>query len=75
MTTYSGEKSTMGMLIKLLVVALLLVAGLKLAFWVVGVTLGIGAFLLFTVAPILLVGWLLLRLVRWVTRPRGATYS
>jgi hypothetical protein len=70
-----GEKSIIGTLVKLLLVALLLVAVLKLAMWVLGVAMGIGALLLFTVAPIVLVGWLALKFLRYVTRPRGTSYS
>jgi hypothetical protein len=61
--------SLAGRLLTYFVVALLAIAALKLAFWVFGVALGIGSFLLFTVGPVLLVGWLAVKLIRFLTRP------
>ena len=69
MSTYPGEKSTLGKVITLVFVALLAVAALKLAFWVFGAALGIGALLLFKLGPILLVGWLVVKMVRWMRAP------
>lgn len=65
-----GERSLLGTLISWFFVALLAIAALKLAFWVFGAALGIGTWLLFTVGPILLVGWLVVKLVRHFSRPR-----
>ena len=71
MGTYNGEKSTLGRLISWFFVALLAIAALKLAFWVVGIVFGIGAVLLFRVAPILVAGWLVIQIIRYISRPRG----
>lgn len=70
MATNDGERSLLGTLISWFLIALLAIAALKLAFWVFGAALGIGAWLIFTVGPILLVGWLVVKLVRWLGRPR-----
>lgn len=67
----NGERSLLGTLVSWFFVALLAIAALKLAFWVFGAALGIGAWLLFTVGPILLIGWLVVKLVRYLGRPRG----
>ena len=73
MGSYDGERSLLSTLISWFLVALLAIAALKLAFWVFGAALGFGAWMLFTVGPILLIGWLVIKLVRWMGRPR--TYS
>lgn len=70
MTTYNGDKSLLSKMITWFFVALLAIAALKLAFWVFGAALGLGAWLLFTFGPVLLVGWLVVKLYRAMTRPR-----
>lgn len=70
MSTYNGEKTLLGKMVTWLFVALLAIAALKLAFWVVGAAIGIGTWVLFTIGPILLVGWLVIKLVRWLGEPR-----
>ena len=67
MSTY-GEKSLLGKLVTWFFIALLAIAAFKLAFWVFGAALGVGAWLFFTVGPILLVGWLVVKLFRYLTR-------
>lgn len=69
MTTYREDRSLLGKMISWFFVALLAIAALKLAFWVVGVAFGIGTWFLFSVAPLLLVGWLVLKLVRRLGEP------
>ena len=71
MGSYDGERSLLGTLVSWLFVALLAIAALKLAFWVFGAALGLGTWLLFTIGPILLVGWLVVKLVRYLGRPRS----
>ncbi|HEX6927186.1 MAG TPA: hypothetical protein VF167_17305 [Longimicrobiaceae bacterium] len=70
MSTNEGDRSLLGTIISWFFVALLVIAGLKLAFWVFGAALGIGTWLLFTIGPILLVGWLVVKLIRFLSRPR-----
>jgi hypothetical protein len=71
MSTNDGERSLLGTLISWFFVALLAIAALKLAFWVFGAALGIGTWLIFTIGPILLVGWLIVKIVRYLGRPRS----
>ena len=68
MSTNDGERSLLGTLVSWFFVALLAIAALKLAFWVFGAALGIGTWLIFTVGPILLLGWLVVKMVRFFTR-------
>ena len=70
MSTY-GEKSLLSKLVTWFFIALFAIAALKLAFWVFGAALGIGAWLFFTVGPILLVGWLVMKLFRCGSRNNG----
>lgn len=73
MTMHEDGRSTLGTLLSWFLVALLAIAALKMALWVFGAALGMGTWLLFTVGPILLVGWLAVKLFRFFTRP--AEYS
>lgn len=68
MTCCDGGRTTLGTLICWFLVALLAIAALKMAFWVVGAAVGLGLWLLFTIGPILLVGWLLVKLYQYFTR-------
>ena len=70
MALNEGERSLLGTLISWFFVALVAIAALKLAFWVFGAALGFGTWLLFTIGPIVLVGWLVIKLVRYLSRPR-----
>lgn len=70
MSTYPNEKSLLSKLVTWFFVALLAIAALKMAFWVLGVVVGLGFHLLVTLGPILLIGWLVIRVYRALTRPR-----
>ena len=70
MATNDNGRSLLGTIVSWFFVALLAIAALKLAFWVFGAALGIGTWLLFTLGPILLVGWLIVKLVRFLRQPR-----
>jgi hypothetical protein len=74
MGTYNGEKTMLGQLVTWAFVALLALAAIKLAFWVFGAALGLGMMammLIFRLAPIILVGWLVVKLIRYLSRPSG----
>ena len=73
MSTYNNEKSLLSTLVTWLIVAILAIAALKMAFWVLGVVVGLGFHLLFTLGPILLVGWLVMKLIRYFSRPSDTT--
>lgn len=64
MSTYDNNGSLLGRMVTWLLVALLTIAALKLAFWVLGAAVGIGFWILFTVGPLLLLGWVVMKLVR-----------
>lgn len=70
MTTYRDDRSLLSRTLTWFFVALLAIAGLKMAFWVVGAAIGIGTWMLFTVGPVLLVGWLVLKVMRRLCEPR-----
>jgi hypothetical protein len=71
MSTYGNNGSLLGRLITYLVVAVVAIVAIKLALWAFGAALGLGFFLLFTVGPLLLVGWVVVKLFGWLTRPAG----
>lgn len=74
MSTYGNDGSLPGRMLTWFFVALLAIAALKLAFWVVGAAVGIGIWAIFTIGPILLVGWLVMKLLRLGSRDRANTY-
>ena len=71
MGTYNGEKTMLGQLVTWAFVALLVIAAIKLSFWVFGAALGLGMMLIFKLGPILLMGWLVMKLIRYFSRPSG----
>lgn len=70
MSTYNNNESLLGKVVTWFFVALLAIAALKMAFWALGIIVGVGSALLFSVGPIVLVGWLVIKLYRTMTRPR-----
>jgi hypothetical protein len=57
-----GENnSPFGTLVKWAILVVVAVVALKLALGLLGIVMGFAAFLLFTVAPIVLVGWLIMK--------------
>lgn len=64
MSTYDNGGTLLGRMVTWFFVALLAIAALKLAFWVLGAAVGVGFWLIFTIGPILLVGWLVMKLFR-----------
>ncbi len=71
MSTYGDNGSLLGRLITYMLIALVGIVVLKMAFWVFGAALGLGAFILFTVGPILLIGWVVVKVYGLLTGPRG----
>ena len=68
MGTNNGEKTMLGQLVTWVFVALLVIAAIKLSFWVFGAALGLGMMLIFKLGPILLMGWLVMKLIRYFSR-------
>ncbi|HEX5521065.1 MAG TPA: hypothetical protein VFX29_05185 [Longimicrobiaceae bacterium] len=67
MMSQNGD-SLLGTLLKWFLIAIVAVAAIKLSFWVLGVVFGIGGFLLFTVAPLVVAGWLVMKVVKMLRR-------
>jgi archaellum biogenesis protein FlaJ (TadC family) len=67
MTSQNGD-SLLVTLLKWFLLAIVAVAAIKLSFWVLGVVFGIGGFLLFTVAPLVVAGWLVMKVVKMLRR-------
>ena len=74
MSTYDNNGTLLGRMVTWFFVALLAIAALKLAFWVLGAAVGIGFWLIFTLGPILFVGWLVMKLLRLGTRNGDTGY-
>jgi hypothetical protein len=55
------DNSPVATLIKWAILVVVAVVALKLVLGLLGIVLGFAAFLLFTVAPIVLVGWLIMK--------------
>lgn len=71
MTTYRNGGTLLGTLATWLVIGILALVALKVVAAVLGMVFGVGLFALFTVGPILLVGWLVLKILRWFSRGRA----
>lgn len=69
MTRSEGGSGTLRKVFTWAVVAILAVVALKLLFRLLMVLLGVGSFLLFTVAPIVLIGWLVIKGIQYLRRP------
>ncbi len=69
------RRSTLGTVVTWAIAIVLVVLAVKLIFWAFGVlmhvvstTLGVLGFVLFTILPIVLVGWLLMKLFGYARR-------
>jgi hypothetical protein len=58
----------MSQVIKWVLLAILAIVALKVAFWALGVAIGLTFFLVFRVAPVILVGWLIFKAYELLTR-------
>lgn len=72
MSAYTNG-SFFGTAVKWLVIGFLAIVALKVSLAVVGAVMGIALALFFTVGPLLLVGWLVLKLARAFARPSPET--
>jgi hypothetical protein len=71
MSTYSNGGSFMGAIMKWMVIGILAIVAIKVGLAIAGFVIGFGFFALFTVGPILLIGWLVLKALRYFTRDSG----
>jgi len=63
MTNY-GNGSLLGTLFTWVLILILAAIAVRIALWILGVAIGITAFLLFTVAPLLVIGWIVMKLLQ-----------
>jgi hypothetical protein len=57
-----GENSSLlATLVKWAIIIVIAVVALKLVLGLLGIVMGLAAFLLFTVAPVVLIGWLIMK--------------
>jgi hypothetical protein len=71
MNTYENGKGITTTVITWLVVGIVVIVAIKLAFLVIGSILGFGLFLIFTLGPVLLAGWLAMKVLRRFSRDRA----
>ncbi|MBB4636787.1 hypothetical protein [Longimicrobium terrae] len=69
------EKSNFETVLKWAVLGILAIVALRIALVVVGVAIGLASFLLFTVLPLVLVVWLVVKAVQWLSRPKDGGYT
>jgi hypothetical protein len=62
------ERNGFETVVKWFVIAILSIVALKIGLTVLGIAIGMAGFLLFTVLPLVLVAWLVMKLVRWMGR-------
>lgn len=67
------ERSRLARVITWLIVGLIVVLLIRLVFALLRVSIGIVGWLLFTVVPLILIGWLVMKL--WERYQRGRTYG
>lgn len=73
MSGYSGGESLLGKVLKWTVIGLVAIVASKVILLLLSAVVGAGMFVLFTLGPIALVGWLILKLLRHLTRENQAT--
>ena len=72
MSGYDDSGFTLSRLLKWLVIGLIAIIALRLGFVALGMLLQFGLYALVKVGPILLIGWLVLKVLRYMTRDRSA---
>lgn len=64
MSDYTNGGSTVGTVLKWIIIGILAIVVIKVGLAIAGLAIGFGFFALFTVGPILLIGWLVLKVLR-----------
>lgn len=67
----TDDRSLAGTLLTWFIMALVAIALLKVAFWALGIAVGVGFFFLFRIAPFLLLGYFFLKTIEWLTGRGG----
>lgn len=70
MSTYGSQESLLKRILTWLVIGVLAIVALRVALVLFALVLRFGMFALFTIGPILLVGWVILRALRYFSRDR-----
>lgn len=65
---HDGGGGWLGTAVRWLVIGVVAIMAFKLVLAILGAVLGMGAFLLFTIAPVVLVGWVLWKAVEAFSR-------
>lgn len=68
------EKTNFETILKWVVIGILAIVAFKIALTVLGIAVGLAGFLLFTVLPLVLVVWLVVKAVQWLGRPKDGGY-
>ncbi|HEX8393485.1 MAG TPA: hypothetical protein VF665_14170 [Longimicrobium sp.] len=68
------ERSNFETVLKWVVIGILAIVAVKIALTVLGIAIGLAGFLLFTVLPLVLVVWLVIKAVQWLGRPKDGGY-
>jgi hypothetical protein len=71
----SNGKSDIETVLKWIVIVILAFAALKIAATVLGIAFVLGSFLLFRVLPLVLVVWLIVKAVQWLSGKNGGSSS
>ena len=72
MSAYTNG-STLGTVVKWLIVGFLALIALKVGFFILGAAVALSVTLLFTFGPLALIGWAVLKFFRMMTRPSPGT--
>ena len=64
MSDYTNGGSTVGSVVKWIIIGILAIVTIKVGLAIAGLVIGFGFFALFTLGPLLLIGWLVLKAIR-----------
>jgi hypothetical protein len=62
--TNNGSGSLLGTLFTWVLILILAAVAIKIALWILGVAIGVTFFVLFTVAPLLVIGWIVMKILQ-----------
>jgi hypothetical protein len=68
MSTYGNESGLLGKVVTWFVIGVVAIVALKVGLVVAGLVLRLGFIALFTLGPILLIGWVVVKVLRYLTR-------
>ena len=71
MNTFENQGITLGKVLTWIVIGIVAIIVIKLALSLAGFVIGLGFMALFTLGPIILIGWLILKVLRYFSRESG----